>query len=343
MDYSKEARMIKSKTGRLVLGVALGAALVSAPVLTGTAKADHHMVAGGGAMAGGMSSDAPMMVSGRVNNYWTDASGYVTAVDVQTANGPAVIRFAPGMATRTMQMYPVGSTADLWVRGSMQGGQQRWDLAGMGNKQPSSWYPMMNNSGSTLMSMPYVAGEPTTMSVGGKLQKIVVDDHGTVVGLVISTDWMGRGATHRSFSGKVVPEEVTWKASDGNAPMWTLIRVPMGTMSAPNHSEGMRRRTPLMLNDDIEATGFVEAPMYGTTSNFGHRFAANTISVNGHSVGALGFGHHMAKEKPLLGFNLNIPLVTGGSSKELPVVPLGYEVYNAQGVPGSMGNAMMSK
>ena len=332
--------MIKSKSGRLVLGVALGAALVSAPVLTGSARADHHLA---GESAGSMSSNAPMMVSGRVNNYWTDSSGYVTAVDVQTANGPAVIRFAPGMGTRTMQMYPVGSTADLWVRGSMEGGQQRWDLAGMGNKQPSSWYPVMDNSASTLLSMPYVAGEPTTMSVGGKLQRIVVDDHGSVVGLVISTDWLGRGATHRTFSGKSMPEEITWQASEGGTPMTTLIRVPMATITAPNHSEGMRRRTPLMLNDDIEATGFVEAPLYGTTSTFGHRFAANTISVNSISVGALGFGHHMAKEKPLLGFNLNIPLVTGGSSKELPVVPLGYEVYNAQGVPTSMGNAMTSK
>ncbi|HEY0073171.1 MAG TPA: hypothetical protein VGB77_03645 [Abditibacteriaceae bacterium] len=333
--------MIKSKKGRLVLGVALGAALVSAPVLTGTAKADHHE--GGAAMAGGTTSNQPMMVSGKVNNYWTDASGYVTAVDVQTANGPAVIRFAPGMATRSMQMYPVGSTADFWVRGSMEGGQQRWDLAGMGNKQPSSWYPAMNNSASTLMSLPYVAGEATVMSVGGKLKSVVVDDHGTVAGLVIETNWIGKGSIQRTFSGKNEPGEYTWQSTAGGAPMWTLVRVPRETMSAPNPSDDMRRKTPLMLNDDIEATGFVEAPLYGTTSMYGHRFAANSLSVNGVGVGALGFGLHKAKQKPLFGFNLNIPLVTGSSSKELPVVPLGYQVYDPQGVPLSGGNAMMSK
>lgn len=326
--------MIKLGKGRLVLGAALGAALVSAPVLTGTAQAQ--------AAGSSMASDQPMMVSGKVNNYWTDSSGYVTAVDVQTANGPAVIRFAPGMGSRTMQMYPVGSTADIWVRGSMEGGTQRWDMVGMGNKQPSSWYPVAG-AGSTLMSMPYVAGEPTVMSLGGKLKKVVVNDAGTVVGLVVETDWLGTGAVRRRINGQNEPGEVTWQATDGGAPMWTLIRVPLESQGAPNPDEGMRRKTPLMLNDDIDATGFVEAPLYGTTSMYGQRFAATGISVNGRGVGALGFAVHNPKHKPLLGFNLNIPLVTGSSSKELPVVPLGYEVYNPQGVPQGGGNAMMSK
>ncbi len=33
----------KTGKGRLIFGVALGAAALSAPALTGTAKADHHM------------------------------------------------------------------------------------------------------------------------------------------------------------------------------------------------------------------------------------------------------------------------------------------------------------
>lgn len=330
--------MIKqSGKGRLLLGMALGAAAISAPVLTGGAKADHHM--------SGEASATPMMVNGKVNNYWTDSSGYVTAVDVQTANGPAVIRLAPGMSMRTMQMYPVGSTADIWVKGSMENGMQKWDMVGMGSKQPSSWYSTTAGSGlSALSALPYTAGDPVTMSVAGKLKKIVVNEAGQVAGLVIETNWLGKGAIHRTLSGQNKPDEVTWQSASGGAPMWTLVRVPAEGTSAPNHNEGMRRKTPLMVNDDIEATGYVEAPLYGATSPYGQRFAATGISVNGVGVGQMGFGLYKPKTKSLLNFDLNIPLITGGSSAELPVVPMGYEVYNPQaGANMSMGNAMMSK
>lgn len=330
----------KSGKGRLLLGMAVGAATLSAPVLMGTAKADHHM-AGETAMA----DSAPMMVSGKVNNYWTDSSGYVTAIDVQTANGPAVVRFAPGMSTRAMQMYPVGSTADLWVKGSMENGMQKWDLVGMGNKQPSSWYPTMSSPGlSSLTALPYVSGAPTIMSVAGKLKKVVVNDDGQILGLIIETGWLGKGAVRRTMGGQNMPAEVAWQSSEGGAPMWTLVRVPMEGMSAPNGMEGMRRKTPLMLNDDIEATGYVEAPLYGTSSPYAYRFASTGISVNGRGVGQMGFGLYKPNTKTLFNFDLNLPLIGGGTNMTLPVVPEGYEVYNPQaGSNMSMGNAMMSK
>lgn len=357
----------KTGKGRLILGVALGAAAVSAPIMTGTAKAADT------AMDTSMSmSSTPMMVNGKVNNYWTDSSGYVTAVDVQTANGPAVIRFAPGQSMRTMQMYPVGSTADLWVKGSMENGVQRWDLVGMGATQPSSWYPTYGSSSlSSLMAMPYVAGDPVIMSVAGKLKKVIVNDAGQVAGLVVETTWLGKGAVHRSFNGQNVPDEVIWKSgstsmgsmantgaagdttsasgtagmgSMNSGAMWTVIRVPIETIDAPNGHEGMRRKTPLMVNDDIEATGYVEAPLYGSTSPYGQRFAATGLSVNGRGVGQMGFGLYKPNVKTLLNFDLKIPFITGGSSNDLPIVPMGYEAYNQQaGANMSMGNAMMSK
>jgi len=355
------------KTGKrsLFLGMAFGAAAVSAPILMGTAQAQAGASAGGasggasatggamagssmsgGSMSGGtMMSSAPMMVSGRVNNYWTDASGYVTAVDVQTANGPAVIRFAPGMATRTMQMYPVGSTADFWVTGSMENGTQQWNMVGMGQKQPSTWYSAMPVSGSDLLaSAPYVSGSPEIMSVSGRLKKVVVDKMGNVVALGIESDWLGKGAVRRTLGGRSAPGQATWQSEEGGMPMMALVRVPQEFMSAPNPGESMRRRTPLMLNDEIEATGFVEAPLYGTTSPFGTRFAANAISVNGRSVGQMGFPTFRQQERTLIGANFNIPFITGGSSDVLPIVPMGYEVYSPQmGANMGQGNAMMSK
>ena len=36
-------------------------------------------------------------VSGTVLRYYTDAAGYVTAMDVQTANGVQMVTFAPGI------------------------------------------------------------------------------------------------------------------------------------------------------------------------------------------------------------------------------------------------------
>ena len=121
--------------GCLALGAALG---VIAPMAHAQSTTTTTTT------MGSTMSSQPMMVTGRVNNYWTDASGYVTAVDVQTANGPAVVRFAPGMGNRIMQTYPVGSTANVWVQGSMQNGTQNWDLVGVGDKMPSSgFWPVM--------------------------------------------------------------------------------------------------------------------------------------------------------------------------------------------------------
>jgi hypothetical protein len=328
----------KSGKGRLLLGMALGAAAISAPVLTGAAKADDA------AMSASMSMPAaPMMVNGKVNNYWTDESGYVTAVDVQTANGPAVIRFAPGMSTRVMQMYPVGSTADLWVKGSMENGAQKWDMVGMGNTQPTSWYSTMASTGmDSLTAMPYTAGDPVYSTVSGKLKKVVVDKDGTVVGLVLDTSKIGKGSpTYLGILGSSEPES-TWSMQEGGTPMWTLVRVPKG--DAPNPSEGMRRKTPLVINDMVTATGYVEAPMYGATSPYGQRFYANAVTVNGRSVGQMGFPSFQPDLKTLLNFNINLPLINNGTSQGLTVVPAGYEVYNPQaGANMSMGNAMMSK
>ena len=336
----------KSVKGRLLAGMAVGAATLSAPMLTGSAQADHHM-AGDKAMMGDksmMMETTPMMVSGKVNNYWTDSSGYVTAVDLQTANGPAVVRFGPGMAMRTMQMYPVGSTADVWVKGSMENGMQKWDMVGMGNMQPTSWYPVMTSPGlSTLTAVPYVSGAPTTMSIAGKLKKLVVNDDGQVIGMILETGWLGKGAVRRSMNGQNMPGEVTWMGDKDGAPMWTLLRVPTEGMSAVSGAQGMRRKTPLAIDDEIEATGCVEAPMYGTSSPYAYRFAASALSVNGRGVGQMGFGTYRPDTKTLVNFNLNLPLISNGSSKSLPIVPLGYEVYGPTSMDMMDGKMMDGK
>src|SRR5687767_1939249 len=87
----------KKLVGHLVCSAAIGA-LVMAPL---TARAQDTATGGTGAgmTSTGMATE-PTMVSGTVVRYYTDRSGYVTAADVQTANGIQMVHFSPGMGRR---------------------------------------------------------------------------------------------------------------------------------------------------------------------------------------------------------------------------------------------------
>jgi hypothetical protein len=321
--------MKKTLKGCLILGATLGVAAMSANAQTSTATATGN--AGGAAMSASMS--APTMVSGTVNNYWTDASGYVTAVDVQTANGSSVVHFSPGMATRVMQMYPLGSSANLWVQGSMKGGQQHWDLVGTGAAQPTTWWPINEASGlDWVAGGAFVNSNAQRVSVIGKLKRVVVDKHGSVVGLILETDRVVSGTVQRTL---LRPDYSTDEAGNtagmmaSSTPSWTLVRVPPEFISAPNPHEGMDRKTPLMLDDEIIAVGYMEAPRYGSVSQISNRLIASALSVNGRGVGAKGFPMYKPNQPTLFNFNINIPLIAGGDDAELSVVPSGYETYSA--------------
>jgi len=398
--------------GRLTLGAALGA-LALAPVAqaqstatssstttTTTGTMSGSMGAGGAGMSGSMSAQ-PMMVTGRVNNYWTDPSGYVTAVDIQTANGPAVVNFSPGMGTRMMQTYPVGSTANVWVQGSMPGGTQRWDMVGVGEKMPASgFWPVMPSTGVDLLTGgAFIEGGAERVTVDGKLRRVVVDRMGQVVGLVVETEAIYRGTPKAvvlfGSPSDGTNGEVLWESQPGQGdsntgignsrdtsaqpdtsaagaatgtgvgaggntgsmsatgtmsgggmtggamaggmmggPMYTLVRVGQEYRPAPNRSGNMRRVTPLVAGDEIRATGYIEAVPYGASSVYGRRLVSSAISVNGRSAGQMGFPDMNPKEPVLLGFNLNIPFITGSAPDTLQVVPGGYEVYS--GSSGSM-------
>lgn len=280
----------------------------------------------------------PMMVTGRVNNYWTDASGYVTAVDVQTANGPAVVRFAPGMGNRVMQAYPVGSTANVWVQGSTMNGVTNWDLVGMGEKMPASgFYPVMTMGPLDLVTgSPMIEANAERVTVEGNLSRVVVDNMGQVVGLIVDTKMVGKG-TAKNHLGTLQFGPTVWQASTGGAPAWTLIRVGPEFRPTPSHGN-MRRVTPLLAGDDIVAVGYMEASRYGAISPIGNRLIATGITVNSQSVGEMGFPTMKPKEPVLFNFNLNLPLITGKAPSSLEVVPGGYEVYN--GSSGMMGGTM---
>jgi len=329
----------QSLKGSLALGVALGV-LAWAP----TARAADAAMST--SMSGSMSS-APTMVTGRVNNYWTDPSGFVTAVDVQTASGPAVVRFGPGMGNRVMQTYPVGSTANLWVQGSMKEGVTQWDMVGMGSKQPSAWWPVTSVDPYDLVTgWPMVDAGAGRVTVEGKLRRVVVDRMGQVVGLVLDTTRISNGTpktvllTLGDASDLMRTGETIWDSKSGGSAS-TLVRVGPEFRPTPDHGNNMRRVTPLLAGDSVIATGYMEASRYGTVSTFGQRLSASAIVVNGRNAGQLGFPLMKPNEPVILGFDLSIPFITGKAPDSLQVVPGGNEVYSGSSGMTS-GSSMMS-
>ncbi len=318
----------QTMTGCLTLGVALGVAAIAQMPQTAQA-ADAPAMMAKPAMA------QPMLVTGKVNNYWTDASGYVTGVDLQTANGPAVVHFVPGMGTMLSQTYPIGSTADLWVQGSMMDGTQHWDLVGVGSKMPAAgFWPVWEMNGLDIAEdWPQIVNGAERVTVEGKLKRVAVDKKGKVIGLIVDTKKISKGSAQvkmKLFSGDLTRGETIWESTTGGAPNWTLIRVGPEVGNNQTVSDDSRV-TNIVLNDEIIATGYMEAPRYGAVSPYGQRLIASGIIVNSASVGPLGFPKMRASEPTILGLNLKLPLITGMPAATLQAVPGGYEVYNGPG------------
>ena len=254
----------------------------------------------------------PMAISGTVLRYYVDRSGFVTAMDVQAADGIKMIRFSPSMAQNLTAMYPVNSTASVYVTSSMMGGTTRYDLAGMGAEMPSPtsmMMPMMVSDVDILKSEPYT-------TIGAKLTRYT----GTLSGFIADP-----------MSGDVLALVV-----DDT----TLIRVPRENrlVQASKAPEGI---IPLLKGAQVVAYGLPEAPRYGSVSPYSTRVIGTGIAVNGRALGPLGFGKMMrAKNSSLLGFNL-----FGGANmtpEETSAMGMGYRTYSTPGTmaPNGMDNTM---
>lgn len=237
-------------------------------------------------------------VTGTVLRYYTDRSGFVTAMDVQTTDGIKWVRFSPGMAQRVVDTYPVGSTATVYVTQGAWG----WDLAGIGPTMPDPaalWAPYLVTDLDLLKSSPYTTVGAKSEVVSGSLTGYVADENGEVLAIVV----------------------------DGNK----LIRVPAESRQhdGENVPEG---KTPLFANSDIYAVGYKEAPRYGSLSPYETRLIATSIVVNGRSLGAKGFGKVKGKKNDTL-FNWNITGMGAKSPEEVKAGEMGYVTYAAPGTP----------
>jgi hypothetical protein len=284
----------KKMMGRLACGVAMGVMAIS------------PMAASAQDMSSSTSMSAPVQVTGTVLRYYVDRSGYVTAMDIQTANGVEIVRFSPGMGQRLYSTYPVGGQASVYVVGNAG---SRWDVVGMGTTAPTNMMPSMISDVDLLEAAPYIVTGSKMVTVNGKLTNLILNEMGDVVGIVLDNS--------------------------------TLVRTPLEARNiAPGHA-GTDRVTALFKGADVEVTGYDEAPRYGTLSQFGRRIAANSLVVNGRAVGSIGLPRMNPETTRSLFNNVNI----GGAEmtpEEVRAMGAGYTIYSPSGSTMMGGNMMDS-
>lgn len=289
----------------LSLGVAAGAIALCAPQTAVQAQT--------GTTATDAASMTPMPVSGTVLRYYVDRSGFVTAMDVQTAEGIRMVRFSPSMAQSLTSTYPVGSTASVYVTSSMAGGSTQYNLAGIGSTMPAPgaigmMTPMSVSAVDVLKSEPYTL-------LGAKQQRI----EGNLTGYISDP-----------LSGEVLAIIL-----DNT----NLVRVPRENrqVQASPAPEGI---TALTKGLSVVAYGYPEAPRYGSVSPFSTRLIATGISVGGRALGPLGFGKiQNASTSTLLGFDLPIGGNITTTPEEVSAMGLGYMTYSTPGATANSSTA----
>lgn len=284
---------------------------------TGAMAGDTNMSGGmmqGGMMNGGMMMSAPMGVTGTVTRYYADRAGFVSAMDVTTAEGVKMVRFAPGMGQRLFTTYPVGSQITVQAVGSGMGSMMRMDAVGLGDMAPMTPMPFMATDLQLLDAQPYVNVGAKAKTVRGTLKGAVTNDMGDVLALIVG--------------GK-----------DGDS----LVRVPREFRAVGTGMNIAERTAPLFPRSDIEAIGLEEAMPYGSLSNYKTRLIASAITVNGRSIGINSVTPMMMKKSDTL-FGVNL---FGGAAMSMDkdqgmAGSMGYMTYQPMGMSGGMQGGDMS-
>lgn len=319
---------------------------------TDTSTTTSGSMSGGGMGSGTgssmMMSSTPTQVTGQVLRYYVDRSGYVTAMDVQTANGVEMVRFAPGMGQRVFSTYPVGGQASVWVMGSPSGSMTRWDVVGMGNTMPTvMMQPYMVSDVDLLAAEPFIMAGTKLVTISGTLRDLVTNNTGEVVGLVLGSPTMHsmmnrhmKGMMNTSMSGGTGMDTTAsggMMSSDmGMMSGDVLVRVPREERQVAPGYAGTDRVTPLFKAARVEVTGYPEAPRYGVISAYPNRIAAQAIVVNGRAVGALGFPMMSMEQSRSLFNKVNIG-GTNRSAEEMRASTMGYTTYDPSGMGGGTG------
>jgi len=332
----------KKLVGQLVCGAAIGA-IAMAPL---AARAQDATAMSSNSVSTTMSSE-PMAVSGTIVRYYTDRSGYVTAADVQTANGIQMVHFSPGMGQRLYTMSPVGGQVNVWVTPNAMGAGH-WDVVGVGADRPAAGFmtPYSVSAVDLLEADPYILAGAQLMTVKGTLRNVITANNGEVLALVLnnvsmasaamSKDKTADAAAASAPAGSYMTHGVMMSPMSGMA----IVRVPREVRHISPGAMGTGRVTPLFKGSDVKAKGYIEAPTYGALSTFSTRFVANAIVVDGRSVGALGVPMMPRDRNATLFGGLDISLPGHSvSAEEMKAMEMGYTTYSTDGSMGGSGTA----
>jgi len=240
----------KIKVGHLACAVAMGLIGMS------SAQAQTDGTMSGGTMMGGtmggdsnmMMSSQPTLVTGTVLRYYVDRSGYVTAMDVQTAEGVQFVRFSPGMGSRLYTTYPVGGTASVYVAGSPT---TRWDVVGMGATAPAPGTMMQAytlTDADLLDSEPYIMAGARQTTVTGTLTDLIVNKQGEVVGMVLD------GARMKGMNKKMRKMQAASAANAGTAMSTDGTTMTSSTTTSGNTTTTVTDTTTVMTTGDTTMT-----------------------------------------------------------------------------------------
>jgi hypothetical protein len=239
----------------------------------------------------------PTLVSGTVVRYYVDPTGYVTAADIQTAEGVRMVHFPANRASYIYTNAPVGGTVNLWVAPSANDATY-YSVVGWGQDRPGYWWGTVQTTAlDWLKAEPYINAGAQQVEVDGTLKGAVTDDNGEILALVIDT-----------------------------GTSMNLVRVPPEMRQiAPDHT-GDERVTPLFRNAAVEVVGVPEAPRVGGLVGYSQTIAANSIRINGDTVGAIGLPARKVGNAGSL-FDWNFGGVDEMSADEVRAYNMGYRTY----------------
>src|SRR5207249_9713419 len=165
-----------------------------------------------------------------------------------------------------------------------------------------------------LEAVPYIMAGAQRVKIKGKLENVIVNPHGEVLALVlrdVSSDALmnvGSSVTSASVppsgttsSGVTSPPTMGAIATTNVSGMMgsrVLVRVPADMRHGG--MVGNPRVADLKNGSDVMATGLPEAPLYGMVSSYQGRLIADTITVDGRSVGVSGFPRMMERNVSML-------------------------------------------
>jgi len=247
----REINMYKQNRKRqwkAMLAGTVAAACIAVPFVT-TSHADnmdrHSMIL----------SANPVQTSGTVEKYYTDRSGFVTAMDLSTSTmGVQKVRFAPSWASRLWQDHPTGSTLDGWV---VQGNDGIYNLVSIGADRPDRFLTNDFHTGTErLQSTPWIWRDSKTETVTGELNKVIISEKGEVLALELK---------------------------DG-----TLVRVPRTVKNQEQGAHGSKHEAQLFKGAEVTAWGPQVWQARGDISIYGQRIATTGLSINGKTVSAIG-------------------------------------------------------